>query len=83
MILMYIPLPLPSQVLDVTGAIAVTDVGISRLGQCTQLRTVVLTWCIQLMDAGVLPIAQGCRHLQLLSLHGIRGITSKYVGGGS
>ena len=63
--------------LDVTGAIGVTDAGVSLLGQSSQLRIVVLTWCIQLMDAGVLPIARGCSHLELLSLHGIRGITSR------
>lgn len=47
------------------------------MGQCHQLRTVVLTWCVQLTDAGVVPLAQGCSHLELLSMHGIRGITQR------
>ena len=63
--------------LDLTGAISVTDEGVRRLGQCRQLRTLLLTWCVQLRDYGLLPVAQGCSHLELLSLHGIRGITKK------
>lgn len=69
--------PCVVQVLDVTGAVGVTDEGVQRLGQCHQLRTVVLTWCVQLTDRGLLPLAQGCGRLELLSLHGIRGITDR------
>lgn len=63
--------------LDITGAVAVTDAGVHRLRQCQQLRTVVLTWCVQLTDEGLVPLAQGCSRLELLSLHGIRGITDR------
>ncbi len=33
--------------------------------------------CIQLTDDGVVPLAEACRRLELLSLHGIQGITDR------
>ena len=35
--------------------------------------------CIQLTDDGVVPLAEACRRLELLSLHGIQGITDRRV----
>lgn len=51
------------------------DAGVAALASCHQLRTVNLTWCIQLTDAGICALAQGCRRLESLSMHGILGVT--------
>eukprot|EP00997_Jenningsia_sp_PLL12_P002994 NODE_1537_length_1133_cov_86.693727_g1250_i0.p4 GENE.NODE_1537_length_1133_cov_86.693727_g1250_i0~~NODE_1537_length_1133_cov_86.693727_g1250_i0.p4 ORF type:complete len:98 (+),score=23.44 NODE_1537_length_1133_cov_86.693727_g1250_i0:789-1082(+) len=38
-----------------------------------------LSWCITLTDNGVCPVIQECTQLQLLSLHGILGVTGRCV----
>lgn len=46
---------------------------------CHGLREANLTWCVQLTDRGVTALAQGCPRLELLSLHGLRGVTDASV----
>lgn len=65
------------QVLDLTGGHAVSAVGIASLAACAQLRSLALTWCIRVGDAGLVPVAAGCRKLELLSLHGLRLVTDR------
>jgi len=45
------------------------------VAQGCSLQHVNLTWCVQLTDTAVVALAEGCPNLELLSLHGIRGIT--------
>ena len=33
--------------------------------------------CIRLTDEGTVPLAEACRRLEVLSLHGIQGITDR------
>ncbi len=35
--------------------------------------------CIQLTDEGMVPLAEACHRLELLSLHGIQGVTDRRV----
>ena len=43
------------------------------------LQHVNLTWCVQLTDVAVITLAMSSPHLQLLSVHGIRGITDAAI----
>lgn len=54
-------------------------IGLQALAQCHKLETVNLTWCVQLTDTGVCPLIAGCKNLQLLSVHGLRGITNHTI----
>ena len=49
------------------------------LAKCPELRFAELSWCIQLTDGGVCALAAGSRNLEVLSLHGILGITDKVI----
>ena len=49
------------------------------MADCHQLRSVNLTWCIQLTDEGCVRLAAGCPNLELLSLHGLLGVTDRTV----
>ncbi len=49
------------------------------LAKCHKLEVVNFTWCVQLTDTAVCPIAAGCTGLQSLSLHGLRGITNQTI----
>ncbi len=49
----------------------------AALAACHELRELSLTWCVQLTDAAVTALAAGCPKLELLSLHGLRGITDR------
>ncbi len=75
--LMGAPASSAPQVLDLTGAPAVTSGAVAALGACRRLREVVLTWCIALGDEGVEGVAAGCPALERLSLHGNRVITDR------
>ena len=55
------------------------DEAITAVAEGCSLRHVNLTWCVQLTDAAVIALAEGCPDLELLSLHGIRGITDAGV----
>ena len=63
----------------VTSSNVLADEAIAALAAGGCLQHVNLTWCIQLTDAAVIALAKGSPHLQLLSLHGIRGITDAAV----
>lgn len=52
---------------------------VQALASCHKLKTINFTWCIQLTDDGVCPIASGCTSLTSLSLHGLRGITNRTI----
>lgn len=52
---------------------------VQALATCHKLEVVNFTWCVQLTDTGVCPIAAGCPRLQSLSLHGLRGITNTTI----
>ncbi|CAK0782811.1 hypothetical protein CVIRNUC_006006 [Coccomyxa viridis] len=72
------------QLVDICGAHQVTGMphykeAIAALAAGGCLQHVNLTWCIQLTDAAVIALAKGSPNLQLLSLHGIRGITDAAV----
>ncbi|KAJ3707010.1 hypothetical protein LUZ61_010715 [Rhynchospora tenuis] len=61
--------------LDLCGAQNLTDEGLSCIARCRNLTSLNLTWCVRVTDAGVVAIAQGCNHLEFLSLFGIVGVT--------
>ena len=52
---------------------------LQALAACHKLETVNFTWCIQLTDEGICPLAKGCTQLQSLSLHGLRGISNRTI----
>jgi F-box/leucine-rich repeat protein 2/20 len=52
---------------------------VAALAACHRLREVSLTWCVQLTDTAVTALAAGCPDLELLSLHGLNGITDRSV----
>ncbi len=52
---------------------------VQALANCHKLEVVNFTWCVQLTDTAVCPIAAGCTGLQSLSLHGLRGITNQTI----
>ncbi|KAL3141416.1 hypothetical protein ABBQ32_004985 [Trebouxia sp. C0010 RCD-2024] len=64
------------RVLDICGAHMATDEGAKALARCHKLEVINFTWCVQLTDEGVTPVAAGCPNLKSLSLHGLRGITN-------
>lgn len=49
---------------------------VQALADCHKLEVINFTWCVQLTDTGICPIAAGCSSLKSLSLHGLRGITN-------
>ena len=49
------------------------------MAQGCPLRHINLTWCVQLTDTAVVALAQNCKDLELLSLHGIRGISDEGI----
>ena len=55
------------------------DEAIAAVAKGCPLQHINLTWCVQLTDAAVLALAEGCPNLELLSLHGIRGITDASI----
>ena len=61
------------------SGLVLADEAIAALAAGGCLQHVNLTWCIQLTDAAVIALAVGNANLQLLSLHGIRGITDAGV----
>ncbi|XP_042402786.1 F-box protein At3g58530-like isoform X3 [Zingiber officinale] len=61
--------------LDLCGAQNLTDEGLSCIAGCKNLASLNLTWCVRVTDTGVVAIAEGCRSLELLSLHGIISVT--------
>ncbi|XP_042406315.1 F-box protein At3g58530-like isoform X3 [Zingiber officinale] len=61
--------------LDLCGAQNLTDEGLSCIAGCKNLASLNLTWCVRVTDMGVIAIAEGCRSLELLSLHGIISVT--------
>ena len=58
---------------------ALADEAIAALAAGGCLQHVNLTWCVQLTDAAVIALAKCSPNLQLLSLHGIRGITDAAI----
>ena len=52
---------------------------LQALARCHKLQVANFTWCVQLTDDGVCPLAAGCPALESLSLHGLRGITNRTV----
>lgn len=67
------------RIIDICGAHLVTDSGAQALAKCHKLEVVNFTWCVQLTDTAICPIAAGCKGLQSLSLHGLRGITNQTI----
>eukprot|EP00850_Spirogloea_muscicola_P023668 SM000376S13700 [mRNA] locus=s376:28309:31516:+ [translate_table: standard] len=65
--------------LDLCGMQHLTDKGLEAIGSCTKLRSLNLTWCVQITDAGLAAIAYGCQSMEVLSLYGIRGITDSGI----
>ncbi|XP_076942572.1 F-box protein At3g58530 [Bidens hawaiensis] len=63
--------------LDLCGAQNLSDEGLFSIAKCKNIRTLNLTWCVRVTDAGVIAIAQGCTNLEFLSLFGIVGVTDK------
>ncbi|KVH94701.1 Leucine-rich repeat, cysteine-containing subtype [Cynara cardunculus var. scolymus] len=63
--------------LDLCGAQNLSDEGLFSIAKCKSIRTLNLTWCVRVTDAGVIAIAQGCTSLEYLSLFGIVGVTDK------
>lgn len=56
-----------------------TFIVVQALAKCHKLEVVNFTWCVQLTDTAVCPIAAECTGLQSLSLHGLRGITNQTI----
>lgn len=62
--------------LDCTGLNSVTDAAVLSLAEhCPRLRHLVLSWVLELTDRSLVAIARRCS-LRLLSVHGIRGLTT-------
>lgn len=55
------------------------DKGMEDLAGCRRLESADLSWCIGITDVGVCKLASSCSSLNLLSLHGIRGITDASI----
>lgn len=58
---------------------AFIDEGLIALAQCSRLRCAELSWCTRLTDRGTCALASGCQDLEILSLHGILGITNNTI----
>ena len=66
--------------LDLCGAHLLTDDGLRGVAKCARLEQLNLTWCVQVTDVGIVEsIARRCTNLELLSLHGILGVTDASV----
>ncbi|CAI7839300.1 unnamed protein product [Closterium sp. NIES-53] len=63
------------RVLDLCGMKHLTDVGLEGIASCSNLVSLNLSWCVLITDQGLIKVATSCHHLELLSLHGIRGVT--------
>ncbi|KAF5785683.1 putative leucine-rich repeat domain superfamily [Helianthus annuus] len=63
--------------LDLCGAQNLSDEALFSIAKCKNIRTLNLTWCVRVTDAGVIAIGQGCTSLEFLSLFGIVGVTDK------
>jgi F-box/leucine-rich repeat protein 2/20 len=46
---------------------------------CELLTYLNLSWCNQLTDVGLCAVGEGCPLLELLSVHGNRNVTSRFV----
>jgi len=83
------------RVLDMCGMHLLTDEGLRMIAEggenregegeargsrtFSDLRSLNLTWCVKITDAGVASVAERCRRLELLSLHGILGVTDATI----
>ncbi|CAI5525067.1 unnamed protein product, partial [Closterium sp. Naga37s-1] len=63
------------RVLDLCGMKHLTDTGLEGIARCTHLVSLNLSWCVLITDQGLIQVASSCHHIELLSLHGIRGVT--------
>ncbi|MFS8012606.1 putative leucine-rich repeat domain superfamily [Helianthus anomalus] len=55
-----------SRSLDLCGAQNLSDEALFSLAKCKNIRTLNLTWCVRVTDAGVIAIGQGCTSLEFL-----------------
>jgi len=62
---------------DACGFNKLTDLTLLKLPNT--LRYVNFSWCGRLTDEGVCHVAENCRHLELLSVHGNRNVTEKLI----
>ena len=66
--------------LDVCGSQSITDKSMLEIADgCELLRYLNLSWCNQLSDAGLCAVSERCTLLELLSVHGNRNVTSRFV----
>lgn len=66
--------------IDMCGSKELNDKGLASISKRSpHLKKLNCTWCVQLTDLGVIALAQNCRTLEYLSLHGILGITDKSI----
>ncbi|GJP86739.1 hypothetical protein CLOP_g16728 [Closterium sp. NIES-67] len=63
------------RVLDLCGMKHLTDQGLQGIACCTHLISLNLSWCVLITDQSLITVASSCHYLELLSLHGIRGVT--------
>ncbi|CAI5514797.1 unnamed protein product [Closterium sp. Naga37s-1] len=63
------------RVLDLCGMKHLTDQGLEGISRCSNLISLNLSWCVLITDQGLIKLASSCHDLELLSLHGIRGVT--------
>ena len=61
--------------LDCTGLREMTDSALSALGACSQLRKLLLSWAVQVTDVGVCALVAAGAPLEILSLHGVKGVS--------
>ena len=62
---------------DACGFNKLTDVTLFKLPKT--LRYANFSWCGSLRSEGICHVAENCRHLELLSVHGNRNITEKLI----
>ena len=65
--------------LDCTGLRELTDGALVALAACPLLRRLILSWAVQVTDAGVCALVAGGAALEVLSLHGLKGISDTSV----
>lgn len=65
--------------LDICGSQSVTDKALKEIAECRLLTYLNLSWCNQLTDEGLCKVAEGCKLLELISVHGNRNVTSRFV----